>query len=819
MRLKLFSEGNVMKHLLKAVCAILSLALVSFAQTKPDIIIFDEGDAGGTFYDASWGNVTTPSTLTLGGGGPDKLIIDTVHHYTGNISGLLQWKSVTGGDWKLFIASLKWATINATGYDSLVFFINSRGAIPPNQMPTIGLETNANTLSSVLDSLGKYLSSGTDADTTTWQRVTIPLTVFTGFDLSILKDVNFHQNTADNVLHTMWVDNIRITAKPGSGDSTKPIAPQQVVTRFGDKSLVLHWNLNPEANISGYEVYRSANKNGTYTKVTSGLLSSPSFADLNVVNATTYYYFICAVNSSSVASANSDTVTVTPAAFTNDDAFLNYVEQTAFDYFWYEANPKTGLIKDRSTPSSASSIAAVGFGLTAIGIGVDRGWITRAEGRDRTLATLNTFWNGVQGSTETGTIGYRGWFYHFLDMNTATRVWSCELSSIDTGLLLAGILYSKQYFSGTDTTELKIRTLAESIFNRVDWNWMRNKGNTLTMGWFPASGFLSARWVGYNEAMILSIMGIGAAIDPLPADTVWNAWTKGYGWYLDSWDVDFYVHFPPLFGHQYSHCWIDYRNIADVYMKSRGITYFENSRRATLGQREYCRLYAPSSYSYGPNMWGLTASDGPNGYNARGTNMNDDGTIAPTAPGGSMPFAPEVCIPALRTMYDQYRTNIWTGYGFRDAFNLSKNWWDTDMIGIDEGPIAIMIENYRTGNVWKTVMREKTITDGLQRSGFTTVTDVAEARQTAPKLYTLEQNYPNPFNPTTEIRYNLSKQNLTFLKVYDVLGREIATLVERIQEAGTYAVSFDASHIPSGVYFYTLKSGEFFTVKKMMLLR
>jgi hypothetical protein len=819
MRLKLFSEGNVMKHLLKAVCAILSLALVSFAQTKPDIIIFDEGDANGTFYDASWGNVTTPSTLTLGGGGADKLIIDTVHHYTGNKSGLLQWKSVTGGDWNLFIASLKWATINATGYDSLVFFINSRGAIPPNQMPTIGLETDTPTLS-VLDSLGKYLPSGTDADTTTWQRVTIPLTVFTGFNLSILKDVNFHQNTADNVLHTIWVDNIRIVSKANAPDTTLPSSPMRVVTRSGDKSVVLHWNLNPENTIAGYNVYRATSASGPFTKLTSSALPLPSFADLVVTNAQAYYYYVRAVNSNLAEGDNSDTVTVTPQVFANDDAFLDYVEQTAFDYFWYEANPTTGLIKDRSTKNSSSSIAAIGFGLTAIGVGVDRGWITREEGRDRTLITLNTFWQGPQSVLASNMIGYKGWFYHFLDMKTATRAGTCELSSIDTGLLLAGIVYSKQYFNGTDTTETKIRSLADSIYNRIDWNWMRNSASSLTMGWYPESGFIGERWIGYNEAMILYILGIGAPANPLPPSS-WNAWTNGYQWFFNNWLSDYFVSFAPLFGHQYSHCWVDFRNIADDYMKSKGITYFENSRRATLAQRLYCIDNPGQFVGYGPNMWGITASDVPNGYNARGTNMNDDGTLNATAPGGSMPFAPEICLPALRNMYDTHRTTIWTGYGFCDAFNLSVNpvWWDADVLGIDQGPIIIMAENYRTGKVWNTFMKEKIVTDGLQRAGFTTVTDVAEAKQTAPKLYTLEQNYPNPFNPTTEIRYNLSKQNLTFLKVYDVLGREIATLVDRIQEAGTYAVSFDASQIPSGVYFYTLNSGEYFSVKKMLLIR
>jgi hypothetical protein len=790
------------------------------SQTAPDLIIFDEDDPVGIgYYDASYGTKSGASTLTLGGSG-EKLIIETANHYSGVHSGLLEWKSVSGGDWGLFIASLNWATRDASGYDTLVLFVNARSAITSSNLPKIGLESSTNKLSSLIG-LGDFLPSGIDGDTATWQRVSIPLTAFEPYNmfaLSAFKDVNFHQGTTDNDLHTIWVDNIRIVSKANAPDTALPSSPKRVVTRPGDKSVVLHWNLNPENTIAGYTVYRATSASGPFTKLTSSVLSLPSFADLAVTNAQAYYYYVRAVNSNQDEGGNSDTVTVTPQVFANDDAFLNYVEQTAFDYFWYEANPTTGLIKDRSTKNSSSSIAAVGFGLTAIGVGVDRGWITRDEGRDRTLITLNTFWQGPQSVLASNMTGYKGWFYHFLDMKTATRAGTCELSSIDTGLLLAGIVYSKQYFNGTDTTETKIRSLADSIYNRIDWNWMRNNAPSLTMGWNPESGFIGARWIGYNEAMILYILGIGAPANPLPSSS-WNAWTSGYQWFFNSWLSDYFVSFAPLFGHQYSHCWVDYRNIADDYMKSKGITYFENSRRATLAQRLYCIDNPKGAVGYGADMWGLTAGDGPTGYIARGTNMNDDGTISPTAPGGSIAFAPEFCLPALRKMYDLYRSTIWTGYGFTDAFNLTVNWWGPDVLGIDQGPIVVMVENYRTGKVWSTFMKEKIVTDGLQRAGFTTVTDVAEAKKIAPKSYTLEQNYPNPFNPTTEIRYNLSKQNLTFLRVYDVLGREIATLVDRIQDAGGYAVFFDASQVPSGVYFYTLKSGEYFSVKKMLLIR
>jgi len=492
--------------------------------------------------------------------------------------------------------------------------------------------------------------------------------------------------------------------------------------------------------------------------LSSQTLTLPACTDFAVTNGQDYFYAVRAVNGSFQESSNSAIVHASPAAFANDAAFLEYLQQTAFDFFWYEANPTNGLVRDRSQPTSFCSIAAVGFGLTGIGIAIDHGWITREDGRQRVLATLQTFWNGPQGTNASGMIGYKGWFYHFLSMNTAVRFGTTELSSIDTALLLAGILYAKQYFSQNDATENQIRSLADSIFNRVDWAWMCNGGNSLTMGWHPESGFISSRWIGYNEAMILYIMAFGASTNPLPGNQ-WGSWTSGYAWRTNYGQS--YVQFPPLFGHQYSHCWIDFRHITDGYMSGRGINYFENSRRATLAQRSYC-IANPSGFSgYSSNNWGLTACDGPGfgpyaGYSARGAPPaeNDDGTIAPTAPGGSLPFAAEVCLPVLRNMYNQFLTNIWTVYGFRDAFNLSANWWDTDVLGIDQGPILLMAENYRSQNVWRTFMRNAEIQRGLQSAGFTNLNFVPLKIQRSAPSGSMILTWPSTSPRSYQVEYS-----------------------------------------------------------------
>lgn len=514
--------------------------------------------------------------------------------------------------------------------------------------------------------------------------------------------------------------------------------PGGIIAFAGDQSIVIHWNPSTDSSLAGYRVYRSIfSSTGPFFALnTGGLLSAPGWCDMTsaVINGQTNYYYVTAVDTNLVESSPSaNVVGVAPHAFANDDEFLDYVQEANFDYFWYLANPANGLIPDRTASGSPCSIAAEGFGLTAIAIGADHGWVSRADAAARVQTALNTFYNGPQGPGPNGVIGYNGWFYHMLDMDTATRSGSSELSSIDTCLFLAGVLYVEQYFNGTNAVEQSIRSTAEAIFNRVNWNFMSRGTAGVAMGWQPTTGFNGyGNWVGYNEAMIIYCLGLGAATNPLPP-SAWTLWTSGYSW--DKYFGQSYVAFPPLFCYEYSHCWIDYRHIADLYMNVQGSTYFENSRRAALAEVAYCGTGPYAGYS--STFWGLTACDGPppTGYTARGLPAAggfDDGTIAPTAAGGAICFVPEYSIPTLEALYSQYRTNLWTANGFRDAYNLAQNWWDTDEIGIDQGPIVVMIENYRTQRAWQLFMQSPVIQRGLQRAGFVSIPGVALGIQAAP---------------------------------------------------------------------------------------
>jgi len=430
-----------------------------------------------------------------------------------------------------------------------------------------------------------------------------------------------------------------------------------------------------------------------------------------------------------------------PGGETGIDTFTEDLKLRTFRFFWEQADSSTFQIPDRYPTRTFTSIAATGFGLASYLVGIENGYITRQEGSERVLGTLEWLWNAPQGENASGTSGYRGFFYHFLQYGSGTRYRQVELSTIDTGLLMAGILACQSYFNGNNPTEQAIRKLADSLFLRVEWDWAMNGQNHMSMGWHPESGFIEARWTGYNEAMILLVMALGSPTHTVN-DSVWAHWCEGYEW------KEFYgrdhVNFSPLFGHQYSHMFIDFRGIRDPYMHLKGIDYFENARRATLSNRDYC-IDNPNNFKgYGENTWGLTACDGPAhqilvtenrdtvqfwDYRARGASalgIIDDGTIAPTAAGGSIPYAPDLCLNALYHMKQQFGEQIYGEYGFRDAFNLtfpvqegnSPGWFDVDYLGIDQGPILIQLENHHTGLIWDIMKKNRHIVNGLKKAGF-----------------------------------------------------------------------------------------------------
>ncbi len=386
----------------------------------------------------------------------------------------------------------------------------------------------------------------------------------------------------------------------------------------------------------------------------------------------------------------------------SDEELLDLIQRKSFEYFVFERNPATGLVRDRASnisqgSNAPASIAAVGYALTAYPVGVSRNWIDYGTAKNMTLVTLRFFLNEAPQE--------HGFFYHFMDMESGRRASSSELSPIDTALFLAGALFAAEYYDDPE-----IRDLARKIYERVDWPWMLHGGKTFAMAWSPEAGFERGRWDTYNESMIMYLLAIGSPTHPVPADS-WHAILRpkgSYGGYR-------MIQHPPLFTHQYSHIWVDFRNKHDDYAD-----YFRNSIEATLANRAFCIDQSARFKSYGENSWGLTASDGPGGYRAYGAPPGwslHDGTLAPTGCIGSIVFTPQESIACARNFYENV-DKVWGRYGFADAFNLDKKWMDTEVIAIDQGTILLMIENYRTEMIWNVMSKNQPLQQAMKDAGF-----------------------------------------------------------------------------------------------------
>ena len=434
-------------------------------------------------------------------------------------------------------------------------------------------------------------------------------------------------------------------------------------------------------------------------------------------------------------------------------AIYSEIEERTFRWFWDTVNPANGLIPDRWPTPSFSSIAAVGFGLVAYAIGIERGWCTRARARDLTLTTLRFFWNAPQGPDRSGVAGYQGFYYHFLDMGSGERFRDTELSSVDTTILLMGVLFAGQYYDRDDAGEREIRRLADALYQRANWNHFRSDGRpAISMGWHPEGGLIPANWVGFNEGMFVNILALGSTTHPGP-DGLWDQWTAPYARFWRGEGPTRRIAFGPLMPGQYSHMFIDFRGIRDAVMREAGFDYFENSRRETYANRAWCIANPMGWDGYSADVWGLAACDGPGnlqlpfkgrtvqfrGYAARGPvdepDGLDDGTITPSAALGALPFAPEIVVPCAEALLKKHGSRIFDRYGFLDSFNPSfrntsvkvetgtvdarTGWVATDHLGIDQGPILLQAANYRDEFVWRYLRQVPAIRRGLKRAGFT----------------------------------------------------------------------------------------------------
>ncbi|MCL5029425.1 MAG: T9SS type A sorting domain-containing protein [Bacteroidetes bacterium] len=585
-----------------------------------------------------------------------------------------------------------------------------------------------------------------------------------------------------------------------------------------ESHIDITWNANPESNILGYYIYKL--QDTTYKRIAIATSDIRIYDDFLEALGDTATYAVSAFDSDYNESGKSATVTAFTHSMT-DDQLLTMLEEATFRYFWDYAHPVSGLARERLGSGETVTIGGSGFGVMAILVGIERGFITRDQGIQRMLKILNFL--------STKADRFHGAFPHWMNGTTGKVIPFSTYDDggdlVETSFMMEGLLTARQYFNQSTVDEDSIRIMITNLWQSVEYDWYQrdNTGYTLYWHWSPDYGWMMNMPIrGYNEAMIVYLLAIASPTHSVPKYDFAIGWSgflyaNGKSFY----GIPLYVgqdYGGPLFFAHYSFLGFDPRSKKDKFTN-----YFINNRNQTLINRAYC-IANPNHYAgYDSVTWGLTASDDPSGYDAHSP-TNDNGTITPSAAISSMPYTPVESIAAFKNMYLKYGKNIWGPFGFKDAFNVSKNWYASSYISIDEGPIIDMIENYRSQLLWKNFMANPEIQPMLDSVGFVPDnTDVINS-QTLPKEFVLEGNYPNPFNPSTTIKFELPRRQNVELNIYNMLGDKVRTLVNNVLSSGENKIVWDGkddnnSVVSSGVYIYTLRMEDKIYSGKMILLK
>lgn len=777
--------------------------------------IFFGDSPDNTFYDPSWGFVNVPSYLELKGTSNNKFPVDANIKFSGKNSLMLHWNSKVGGDWGIATSNY-WFPYDVNKVDSIVFMIYSEQSFPKLYFPVMFIEDiyNNKTAKKIISN---YIS---DLQPNTWTRFSIPLDIFKGspsVDYTQIKTIFWGQNIADATEHKIWIDDVKmITAHPT--DTIPPSTPSNVSILGYEKHIEIFWTPNTESDVIGYKIYRKVGSD--FQLLTKTSMTDNFYLDFFDSNNVTYSYKVSAIDFSGNESGLSNEVSSSTHQMTVEE-FLTMVQRSTFRYFWDYAHPISGLARER-LGQDPIAIGGSGFGVMSIIVAVERGFVTRSEAANRILKILNFLYTKAE--------TFHGAFPHWLNGETGKVIPFSQYDNggdlVETAYMVQGLLTARQYFNQSNPLETQIRDLITKIWNRVEWAWYRKDttSNFLYWHWSPTFGWkMNMPIQGYNETMIAYLLAIASPTFNIPAKLYKDGWASSSSYVNGGWFYGYKLWVGwnfggPLFFAHYSFLGFDPRNKKDNYAN-----YFLNNRNHTLINRAYCIDNPKNFIGYNENTWGLTASDDPWGYLAHEPgfgNNRDNGTISPTAAISSIPYTPKESIEALKNFYRNYGSKLYGFYGFKDAFNPTQNWFANSYLAIDQGPIIVMIENYRSGLLWKNFMANPEIQPMLNAIGFVpdSTTDVKDEIQ-AVSDFKLIGNYPNPFNSTTQISYSIPKSELVSLKVYDVLGKEVAQLVNQFQNSGNYQVTFNANQLPSGVYFYKLKAGDFVSVKKMLLVR
>ncbi len=806
--------------------ALILILSYTFSSLLPaqSYIFFDDSQQS-DYYDPSWGFFNNPSYLQLIN--QNKFPVSTKHVFSGLNSLKMSWISRPAGDWAIAVASEGWISHDLAQVDSIVFMAYSEDNIDAADYPKIFLEdvNNVKTPAVNLSDYNGNLLSGV------WRKFVVPLDVFKSnpgsADLTRIKTIFFGQNNTDEMNHILYLDNIKMI-NASSVDLNPPETPENFSATGFDMHVELSWDKNTEPDLNQYYIYKidggQQNIIGTVTKDMN--YYSHYLGSYNL----TITYKISAVDSSGNESPLSEPVTATTHKM-NDADLLTMVERSTFRYFWDYAHPESGLIREGylSHPGNITTTGGTGFGLMAILVGIERGFISRQEGIDRYIKVLQFLINKTQ--------RYHGAFSHWIDGKTGETIPFSSKDDggdlVETAYLMQALLTARNYFDSTSPGETQIRSMINQLWEGVEWDWyMRSpSSNYLYWHWSPNYNWdMNVRIVGWNEALITYILAIASPTHHVPRKLYESGWA-GNSSYTNGKTFYGYPLFVgqdyggPLFFAHYSFLGFDPRDKKDKYAN-----YFINNKNHTLINRAYCIDNPKGFAGYNDSTWGLTAGLDPGGYSVHAPWSSDNGTISPTAAVSSIVYTPLESMAVIRNLYRNYGEHLWGVFGFKDAFNPSQNWYSDSYLAIDQGPVLIMIENYRSQLLWNNFMANPEISAALDSIGF--VPDVTSIKDTIKNDFRLKlTNYPNPFgntsnvyNPTTVIQYNIASGNTeriqhTVLKIYDVLGREVSTLVNEFKQPGEYSVIFDGRNLSSGVYFIKLRVAEKELIKKIVYLR
>jgi exo beta-1,2-glucooligosaccharide sophorohydrolase (non-reducing end) len=780
--------------------SLLLLLLCFSIRSNSQVFLYFQDSPSADYYDFSWMELTSPSELERKGTDLRKFPVESVIPPVQGINSLrLKWKSVSGGDWVAIAAGNNWTEKDLSGADTLLFWLYSVEGLNSADLPRIFMEdiNNVRSTKQLFSSWCDNLAGGQ------WVRVKVPMSLFLGagdpVDFTKIKTIGFAQNTLDGIQHTLLIDNMRVF----TGSATSPAAsrPAGLSATGYDSHIELRWNPVPEAFVSGYTIQRSVNGGASFSMLGVTGKTDTLFTDYvrDLGTPATAYYRVFALNASGEMSPASDTVHASTRAFT-DDELLNMLQQYTFRYFWDFAHPASGMARERNTSGNIVTTGGSGFGIMALLVGIERGFITREQGIVRMQKVLAFLQSADR---------FHGAWPHWIDGNTGKVVpFSAQDDGgdlVETGFLMEGLLTARQYFNHATAEEQDLVQKITGLWNGVEWDWYRqNNSNVLYWHWSPDYGWaINMQIRGWNEAAMIYMLAVASPTHGVPA-SLWQSGWAGNPGYLNGktfYGYKLYVgpdEGGPLFFTHYSFLGFDPRHKKDDYAN-----YYVNNQNHTLINRAYCIANPLGFTGYNENCWGLTASDDPDGYLAHEPVAGrDNGTITPTASLSSMPYTPVESMNAFKYLYRNLGKNIWGPMGFYDAFNQDRNWYATSYLAIDQGPIIGMIENYRSQLLWNNFMANPEIQQALDAIGFTD--DVTTGIPNIGRNTDLVA-MPNPMHQQGTIQFNLDSPQPVSLYLQDLSGRTVSVLFQdRYSLQGINRVPVEIQGIEPGIYVLKL---------------